>query len=277
MTEREPPAAVVHVDLDGGRDVFAAHGWAWRLSDDPLFATGLAGALDLFDAEGVRATFFAVARDLHDPQKRPLLEEVVRRGHAVGSHSRTHRLLTRLPREDKRREIADSRAELAAELGTSVDVFRAPGFAVDRESLELVAEAGYRADSSLFPTAACARRAGLERIPAGVHRPLAESELLELPMPAHAPLPLPFHPSYALVLGVAWFRVGLALARRRGEPLVLLFHLTDFAEPLPADALPGRRARLWTLSHRSAEKKRAACARMLARVRASYRLVPTLP
>ena len=60
-----------------------------------------------------------------------------------------------------------------------------------------------------------------------------------------------------------WFRAGLKDFRRRQSPLVLLFHLTDFAEPLPSARLRGWRQRLFTLSHLSAAHKRARCSAML--------------
>ena len=57
-----------------------------------------------------------------------------------------------------------------------------------------------------------------------------------------------------------------------GAPLVLLFHLTDFAEPLPG--VTGKR-KLFTLSHLSGERKRARCRSMLERVRGHYRVETT--
>lgn len=270
---RRPPAAL-HVDLDGGEDIFRVHGWRWTLEGDPLFRSGLEGALDFFDAEGVKATFFVIARDLEDPGKRDLLEEIVRRGHELGSHTISHRHLPKLAPDEKRREVALSRERIASELGAPVDGFRAPGFEIDRESLELVAEAGYRYDSSLFPTSDFARRVGLPEVP---DRPcqILGGELVELPMPGHAPLPVPFHPSYSLVLGTPYFRLGLSRFARRRVPMVMLFHLTDFAEPLPKHALPGFKARLFTISHRSRATKHARCADMLGAIRARFEIGPT--
>ncbi len=265
--------AVVHVDLDGGRDVFGAHGWTYGLEGDPLFASGLANLLDFLDAERVRAVLFLIARDLDDPAKRALVENAVRRGHEIGSHSLTHSHLSTLDPAGKRREVAESRARIEAELGVSVRGFRASGFDLDGESLALLADSGYAFDSSLFPTRASARRAGLASVPPAPHRPLAGRDLLELPLPAHAPLPFPFHPSYSLVLGSWWFRLGLS--RARGAPLVLLFHLTDFADPLPESALRGARSRVYTIAHLSARAKRERCARMLALVRARFELTTT--
>ncbi len=274
MGTNERTQASVHVDLDGGADIFAAHGWTYELEGDPMFASGLANALDFFDVEDARATFFVIARDLGDLAKRPLLEEIVRRGHAVASHTTTHRLLPTLSTEEKRREVFESKARIEAELGVEVEGFRAPGFAIDRESLELVAEAGYAYDSSLFPTQRDAAKTRLQGVLPFPHRPLEGRELIEVPMPSHGRMPFPFHPSYSLVLGTWYFRLGLRRTEH-GVPLVLLFHLTDFAEPLPYEAIGGVGKKLFTISHLSARTKRERCRKMLARVRRDYELVPT--
>jgi hypothetical protein len=96
---------------------------------------------------------------------------------------------------------------------------------------------------------------------------------MELPMPGYDWLPFPFHPSYCLVLGTWYFRLGLRRFHRWGAPLVLLFHLTDFADPLPPDRLPGRKARLFTLSHMKGAPKRRRCAEMVDLVQSHYRIV----
>jgi peptidoglycan/xylan/chitin deacetylase (PgdA/CDA1 family) len=267
MTAAAPPA-VVHLDCDGLADIFRVHGWRRDGAGDPLFDRGLPHALDFFEAEGVRATLFVIASALDDPARRARLREAVARGHEVASHSLTHRPLPALPLAEKRREIEESRARIAQALGVAVRGFRAPAFAIDRESLELVAGAGYAYDSSLHAGAAGA----LGPVPEGPHRPLA-GPLLELPMPRS--WPLPFHPSYALVLGLRYFRARLARAARSGAPLVLLFHLTDLADPLDAADLPSLRARFFTLSWLSRERKRSRCVRMLDELRARFGLTDT--
>jgi peptidoglycan/xylan/chitin deacetylase (PgdA/CDA1 family) len=267
--------AAVHLDLDGGAHIFRAHRWRYEEPDDFLFKTGLCNALDFFDEAGVRATLFVIAEDVGDAHKRSLLREAVQRGHEIASHSLTHRKLTTLDRAEKRREIFDSREALAQSLGVAVAGFRAPGFDIDREALQMIAEAGYRYDSSLFPTADFARRTGVAEVSALPHYPLPDSSLIELPLPGYRPLPWPFHPSYSLVLGTWYFRLGLLSFRRNHAPLVLLFHLTDFAQPLRQSILPNRRARLFTLSHLGSEAKRHRCRQMLELVAGEYRLTQT--
>lgn len=261
------PRAVVHVDLDGARHIFQAHGWRYGEAADPFFESGLVAALECFEQAKVQATLFVIAEDVSDPIKRRLLEDALKAGHEVASHTMTHPRLTRLGRAAKRREIVESRAVLQAALGVDVQGFRAPGFHVDEEALELIDEAGYTYDSSVL-----AGRTGRSRSP---YRPMASQPLLELPVPTRAPFSAPFHPSYSLVLGDWFFRSGLHAWRRRSAPFVFLLHLTDFAAPLPAAQVRGWRQRLFTLSHLPAAQKRARCAAMMGLVSQQFRVAPT--
>jgi peptidoglycan/xylan/chitin deacetylase (PgdA/CDA1 family) len=262
------PLAAVHLDLDGARHIYRAHGWRYDPADDPLFETGLRGGLDLLARNNVRATLFVVAEDVFDARKRALLREAVAAGHEIASHSLSHGRLTDLDAAGKRREIAESRTCLSTELGTNVRGFRAPGFHIDRECLELVNESGYAYDSSML--------AATTRVASQPHRPLAGQPLYELPVPSAGPLSLPFHPSYSLVLGHWYFRAGLTDFRRRQSPLVLLFHLTDFADPLPRGRTRGLRQRLFTLSHLSATHKRERCTAILDLVRRHFTIASTV-
>ena len=265
-TEPEKALAAVHLDLDGAQHIFRAHGLSWDSPHDPLFDSGLRNFLDLFDRTGIRATLFVIAEDLEDPRKRELICEARARGHEIASHSLTHRRLSTLTPDDKRREVFES-AERIAATGDGPRGFRAPGFDIDRQTLELLSEAGYAWDSSVFSDAGLAARAGGDRVARAQHDCRA---LVELPMPAYRPLP--FHPSYGLVLGMWYFRLGLSRFRRTRAPLVLLFHLTDLADPLPAEKTPGLRARLFTLSHLARERKLRGCEQALEAAREHYRI-----
>ncbi len=272
-----PPPATVHVDLDGAREVYEGRGWGWPHADDAIFESGMRACLEFFAANGITATLFVIARSVQDARRRPLLELAVAQGHEIASHSLTHQYLTEIDRVGKRREIAESRALLEDELGVPVRGFRAPGYRIDRESLELLVEAGYAYDSSAFPTAAYATALDSSvatlRLP---HHPLPDRDLMEWPMPDHRPFPIPFNPSYALLAGDWLFRSGLARFRRGGRPLTLLFHLIDFAEPLGPAQLKGLGSRIFTLSTLSAARKRQRCQAMLDLVRREYRITTTL-
>lgn len=256
------PRAAVHVDLDGAEHIFRVHGRRWENSRDALFETGLLGCLELFEQRGIPATLFLIAEDLDRPEKAELVDEASKRGFEIASHTLTHPDLTTLDRDAKRREIFASRDRIAESCGTVPAGFRAPQFRFDAECAQLLDEAGYRWDSSLFPS----DKAGPYPLLGGV---------TELPMPPKLFGAAPFHPSYSLALGDGLFRMGLRRAARSEAPLILLFHLTDFAEPLPNDALPIRKLKYFTLSHLSAAHKRDRCRRMLDEVEQRYEVCPT--
>ena len=269
------PAAVVHVDLDGATEIYRAHGWSYPYADDPVFESGLRNTLNLLSANGIRATMFTVAGSLDDSRKRELIQEAARRGHEIASHSLTHRMMLNLTRSDKCAEIAGSRDKLEAALGVTIRGFRAPGYLLDREGLELLAQYGYEYDSSAFPTPAFAQRlrTSVERLTA-VHEPLPGSRLLELPLPDHRPSPVPFTPSYSLLLGERYFRWGLERAAKTRRPFVMLFHLIDLADPVPRERHSGM-SRLFTLSYLSARQKMARCQTMLDLVKSRFALSST--
>lgn len=77
--------------------------------------------------------------------------ELTARGFAFGSHTRSHRDLTRLSREDARREIAVSRAEIEDRLGMTVRSFSYPFGRLNDSVAEEVRKAGYRVAFTLYP------------------------------------------------------------------------------------------------------------------------------
>ncbi|MEV4380655.1 polysaccharide deacetylase family protein [Streptosporangium amethystogenes subsp. fukuiense] len=80
-------------------------------------------ALPILDRLGIRAVFFAITEmaELEAQHARHLswaeLTDLHRAGHAVGSHTVTHRMLHQLAPVEQRREIADSLAAIQARLG----------------------------------------------------------------------------------------------------------------------------------------------------------------
>lgn len=268
--------AMVHIDLDGSKHIYRVHNWPYKLDHDILFETGLQRALAFLNKTDMHATLFVIAEDLDNPQKFELLKEAAKQGHEIASHSLTHRKLTELDRDNKRREIFESRERLAVKLNVEVNGFRAPYFDIDQESLEFIAEAGYSYDSSLFSDTTFACKAGVQILRESFSCQENNSSLVELALPAYKPLPFPFHPSYSLVFGTWYFRLGLRKYHKTGEPLVLLFHLTDFADPLPAEHLNGWKTSFYTLSFMRSEQKFKRCEGMLDIVRQKYQIVDTM-
>jgi peptidoglycan/xylan/chitin deacetylase (PgdA/CDA1 family) len=111
---------------------------------------------ELFARHGVRATFFVVARDLEeDAEGRARLAELARDGHELANHTYSHPYdLVRLPGDSMSAEIDRAHGLIGACAGGHPRGFRAPGYAISRELLDLLRARAYRYDSSAFPSLA---------------------------------------------------------------------------------------------------------------------------
>lgn len=108
--------------------------------------------LALLDERGVKGTFFV--QGLVSLRFPSLVQGLVAQGHEVQSHGHTHRPLFRMSRSELRQELDAARKSVEDAGGTPVTAFRAPDFSILRENLwalEVLAEEGFRVDSSVFP------------------------------------------------------------------------------------------------------------------------------
>lgn len=108
--------------------------------------------LDIFDAHGVKATFFTLG---WVAQKKPrLVSEIARRGHEIACHSFWHRLVYTLSPEEFRADLRDATRALEDAAQVKLRGYRAPSYSITKRSLwalEALAEEGYEYDSSIFP------------------------------------------------------------------------------------------------------------------------------
>jgi len=150
------PLASVSVDLDAVACYHRIHALADGPSGDAKFSI-LRRALprlgDLFSAHGISATFFVVAKDLEeDPEGKAIVADLARAGHEIASHTYSHPYdLVRLGRAGMAAELDRAHAVLAAACVCPPVGFRAPGYEISAELIELLVERGYRYDSSTFP------------------------------------------------------------------------------------------------------------------------------
>lgn len=113
--------------------------------------------LALFAACGIKATFFVIGRDLQRDleaggEGAALLQAAVQAGHELGNHSYAHDYrMTRWPAPRQRQDLQRCDRQLR-ELGAEPLGFRAPGYIHDAQLLRVVAELGYRYDSSALPS-----------------------------------------------------------------------------------------------------------------------------
>ena len=99
-----------------------------------------------------RGTFFFLGPVALDYPE--LVRDLVAGGHEVGCHGWSHDLLYTMTRERFRTETADAKKAIEDIAGTPVTAYRAAYFSVTRQSLwalEVLAELGFRCDSSIFP------------------------------------------------------------------------------------------------------------------------------
>jgi polysaccharide deacetylase family protein (PEP-CTERM system associated) len=139
--------------------------------------------LDILDRERVRATFFVLG---WVAERHPgLVREIASLGHEIACHGYGHRMIQHLSRPDFERDVTRAKRALEDAVGRPVLGYRAPTFSVMRAtlwSLDVLIEAGFRYDSSIFPVVH--DRYGIPDAPRFPHRLKAPSgaEITEFPM-----------------------------------------------------------------------------------------------
>jgi polysaccharide deacetylase family protein (PEP-CTERM system associated) len=183
--------------------------------------------LDLLDSAGHKATFFVLgwlAR--REPS---LIREVVARGHEIAGHTWWHRRVHSQSADDFRRDALETRLRLEQLSGCAVTGFRAPSFSITPDAtwaFEVLVEAGYRYDSSVFPI----RRTGygypgaplapyVIETPAGPLReyPLATLSAASIRLPGAGG-------AYLRHLPLALVRGAIQQAERAHRPAMLYVH-----------------------------------------------------
>src|SRR5271167_4618775 len=136
--------------------------------------------LDIFSEKNVEVTCFFLGwvaeRFPH------LVKEAAARGHEVASHGYGHRLIYEQSRSDFYEDVRRARRLLEDISGGEVAGYRAPGFSTTDETpwfFDVLAEAGYQYDSSVFP--AVRSHGGMRQGRRDPYR-VSESQVLEFPI-----------------------------------------------------------------------------------------------
>ena len=184
--------------------------------------------LDLFDASGIRATFFMlgwVAR--RSPH---LVRQIHDAGHEVASHGMSHALIYEQTPEVFRQETRDSKSLLEDIIGAPVRGYRAASWSITRQSLwalDIIHELGFEYDSSIFPIRHDIYGVpGARRDPGKLKTPSGH-EIIEFPPSTVAPLGM-----VCPIAGGGYFRIfpywltraGLRSINRRRQPFIFYLH-----------------------------------------------------
>lgn len=108
--------------------------------------------LDIFNQYNVKTTCFFLG---YLAKKHPhLVKAALDQGHEIASHGMYHQVINQLTLADFTKDITDSKHLLEDIAGQEVQCYRSPSFSVledDTNFFDLLINAGYRSDSSVFP------------------------------------------------------------------------------------------------------------------------------
>ena len=239
----------VSVDLDEIPNYFAIYGLRSPAGREAtlVYDVALDRLRSLANELGIPLTLFAVGSDLTRPEAAAKLRQAHDAGCEIANHSLDHRYdLVRLGRAEIRRQVDEGASAIERATGARPVGFRAPGYTVSDEVIDVLSELGVAYDSSVFPCpiywAAKAAAIGLIALRGRASRSIVDTPavltaptrpyrtgrpywrrgggLLELPVQVTRGARLPFFGTSVTLKGT---RVARALARMcAGEPLVNL-------------------------------------------------------
>lgn len=132
---------------------FISEDFAWD-KFDYCVDKAIAPVLEELDRRGLKGTFFCLG---WLAEKHPeLIRDIASRGHQIGCHSYQHELSFRFTPEQFVADTLHAKSLLEDVTGSSVDVFRAPGFSITENNpwaIDCLVDMGFKYDCSVFPAA----------------------------------------------------------------------------------------------------------------------------
>jgi peptidoglycan/xylan/chitin deacetylase (PgdA/CDA1 family) len=240
------------VDLDEIPCYHAIHGLPMPDGDaaHAVYLRAVPRFLALLKELDVPCTFFVIGRDLDHGPSAEAARALADAGHELANHTQNHRYdLTRQPRDVVRREVRAAHDAIARVQGFAPAGFRAPGYTITDEVLDVLADEGVFYDSSVFPCpaywAAKATKIGLIRAQGRESRSVVDrptvllapadpyvparpywrrsphnGSVVELPIGVTRGARLPYIGTSVMAAGPD--RVGILTAQIDGRPLVNL-------------------------------------------------------
>jgi peptidoglycan/xylan/chitin deacetylase (PgdA/CDA1 family) len=144
--------ASVSVDLDEIHHYHEIHGLPAEAAATLVYDVAVDRVMSLAKAARVPLTFFAVGRDLTRAAARDRIRAAAKAGHEIANHSLDHHYdLVRRGRDEIRRQIEGGADAIANAVGERPVGFRAPGYTITDEVMDVLAELGIAYDASVFP------------------------------------------------------------------------------------------------------------------------------
>jgi polysaccharide deacetylase family protein (PEP-CTERM system associated) len=205
--------------------------------------------LDLLDRYQTKASFFVVGEVAEENPH--LIQSIFQRGHEIGCHTFSHKLVWNLDESLFQEELARFRSVIEKILGrVKIRGFRAPCFSIDNRNkwaLKVLSNFGYQYDASIFPLKINPLY-GVRGAPTHPYRISFEdvrkedpkSPLMEFPLcPLMiGKLKIPISGGFYLrALPLSFIYWGLKKINR-SEPFILYFHPWEGYEKTPRIKLP---------------------------------------
>jgi hypothetical protein len=112
-----------HLDMDGLDVVYQEHGFTYQKERDKFYISAVESSLTFFENEGITATYFLIAKDLDNPEKRQAVQHILSSGHNVACHGFRHRYLHDMTSVEKREEIVSAKKRSRTLSASRVTVF----------------------------------------------------------------------------------------------------------------------------------------------------------
>jgi len=181
--------------------------------------------LAILERYKTRATFFILGWVAE--RCRALVKEIAGSGHEIASHGYGHELIYKITPELFYTDIRLSKDILESITGCPIIGYRAPSFSITPKSgwaLEVLRNAGFLYDSSIFPTSFHNRYGfnGTSRLPFQFHNGLTEIPLSIYPL-AGANFPLAGG-GYFRLFPYLYFQLFFRRMNKQGKPIVFYLH-----------------------------------------------------
>ena len=250
---------VFHVDVDSPLRLLQFYGYDIKTYTnyhlDNFYEIVTPRILSFFHDFDVKATFFMVGDDLKRSEKaRIFVQEAYKEGHEIANHTFSHPFgLTQLSEEKIIEEIDKCTQQIVKITGEQPIGFRAPGYDISSQIINILESLNYKYDSSGFwstlnPLIKLFHKISSKEsvysgfgecssaIPSEPYIPLKENWLkrgkerafIEYPLPRTRIFNLPYYSNYHLTIPDYIFDSFFKVIER--PFLVYLFHIIEFAE-----------------------------------------------
>jgi len=293
----EKPLGTIQVDVDSISHLLRFYGFdpPGNKVDDPIYEKGLYRFRMLSRKMKVKMTFMVVGEDLLNEKNLEIVAGLHREGHEIANHSMDHCYgFSNLSAAEKERQICEADRLITKATGEKPEGFKAPGWDIDGETLDILERLNYIYDSSVFPSPWSLlmklTHSVLKNSPVGVDSGLGKLRYCMAPIYPYLPhrrfpwrrapkrsiveipttvTPIARIPFYSTLMLNGPMLFDSCLKLMRGRPCNFVFHAVDLMKP---DELDPRVLRHPGTSLALGRKWRL-CVLFIERLKAKYRLV----